>query len=161
MGSGALFKSNTTCDSAGPLGQAPRCLLCMALRVERAHCVQICETGRVTGALILGLAVAAIAALLWMMRNAMLLFSAEVSRGRIVTLRGRAPKGLVGDMTDVLRQRPVSKASLRVVAEGGAPTLHAKGDLNEGELQRLRNVLGTWPLAKIRAAPYRTVRREE
>lgn len=113
-----------------------------------------------TGALILGLAVAAIAALLWMMRNATLLFSAEVERGRIVTLRGRAPKGLVGDMTDVLRQRPVSTASLRVVAEGGAAALHAKGDLNEGELQRLRNVLGTWPLAKIRAAPYRTVRRE-
>ena len=26
---------------------------------------------------------------------------------------------------------------------------------------RLRNVLGTWPLAKIRAAPYRTVQREK
>jgi len=159
-GSGALFKSNSTCDSVGPWGQASRWLRCAPLRVERAHHVQICETAPVTGALIFGLAVAAIVALLWMMRNATLLFSAEVERGRIVTLRGRAPKGLVRDMTDVLRQRPVEKASLRVVVEGGAPALHATGDLNEGEQQRLRNVLGTWPLAKIRAAPYRTVRRE-
>lgn len=129
------------------------------LRVERAQRIQICETVVVTGALILGLAVAAIASLLWMMRNATLLFSAEVERGRIVSLRGRAPKGLVRDMTDVLRHRPVDRATLRVVVEGGLPKLQAKGDLNDGERQRLRNVLGTWPLAKIRAAPYRTVRR--
>lgn len=107
----------------------------------------------------LGLAVAAIAALLWMMRNATLLFSAKVDRGRIVTLRGRAPKGLVHDMSEVLRRRPVKNATLRVVVEGGLPALRAKGDLNDGEVQRLRNVLGTWPLAKIRAAPYRTVRK--
>lgn len=111
-----------------------------------------------TAAVIFVLAVAALAALIVMMRNAALIFSAEVKRGRVVKLQGHAPKGLVRDLSDVLRQRPVSKASLRVVVEGGAPALHARGDVNEGERQRLRNVLGTWPLAKIRAAPYRTVR---
>ena len=111
--------------------------------------------------MILGLAVAAIAGLLWMMRNATLLFSAEVKNGRIVSLRGRAPKGLVRDLSDVLRRRPVKQASLRVVVEGGSPALRAKGDLDEGELQRLRNVLGTWPLAKIRAAPPRVVRNQD
>ncbi len=114
----------------------------------------------VTTGVMIVLALAAIAAVLWMMRNATVLFTANVEQGRVVQLRGRAPKGLVREMTDVLRQRPVPRATLRIVVEGGAPALHAKGDLNDGEKQRLRNVLGTWPLAKIRAAPPRTVRRD-
>lgn len=121
---------------------------------------EFAKIGAVTGAMILVLAVAAVAVLLWMMRNANLLFSAKVEQGRVVALRGRAPKGLMRDMTDVLRQRPVKQATLRVVVQGGAPALEANGDLSEGEQQRLRNVLGTWPLAKIRAAPYRRVRRD-
>lgn len=119
------------------------------------HIVRICENGDVTGAVILGLAVLAIATLVLMMRNATLLFWAEVEQGRVVKLKGRAPKGLVRDLNDVLHRRPVTRATLRVRAEGDRAGLDAKGDLKEGELQRLRNVLGGWPVAKIRAAPFR------
>jgi hypothetical protein len=107
----------------------------------------------------IGLAVLAIATLLWMMRNATLLFRAEVEQGRVVKLQGRAPKGLVRDLNDVLHRRPVTKATLRVRAEGDRAGLDVTGDLNEGEMQRLRNVLGGWPVAKIRAAPYRKYQR--
>lgn len=112
-----------------------------------------------TGALILGLAVLVILGLLWMMRDATLLFSAKIENGRIVELRGRAPQGLVREMNDVFRQRPVLSASVRVSMEGGRPMLKGTGDLNDRELQRLRNVLGTWPAAKIRAAPFRKTER--
>lgn len=97
-----------------------------------------------------------IVALLLMMRNAAVIFTASVRKGRIVALRGRAPKGLVRDFNDVLRARPVPEARIKVVARGGAPALVGSGSLTEGELQRLRNILGTWPIAKIRAAPYRS-----
>ena len=102
------------------------------------------------------LPIVVIVALLLMMRNAAVLFTASIRKGRIVALRGRAPKGLVRDFNDVLRVRPVAEATLKVVSRGGAPALISRGALTEEELQRLRNILGTWPIAKIRAAPYRS-----
>jgi hypothetical protein len=109
----------------------------------------------VTTVVILVMAAAALGALILMNRNATLLFGARVAGGRIVRLRGRAPKRLVRDFNDVLGQRPVSSATLRVCAEGDRAVLQAKGDLNDGEMQRLRNVLGTFPVAKIRSEPFR------
>ena len=105
---------------------------------------------------VLGLAAAAFVAFLLMMRNATLLFEARVEKGRIVRLRGRAPKRLVRDFNDVLRVRPVPKATLRVCSSDGKAEMHIKGDVREGESQRLRNVLGTFAVAQIRAEPYRT-----
>ncbi|HNS98206.1 MAG TPA: DUF3634 family protein [Polyangiaceae bacterium] len=108
-----------------------------------------------TTAVILGLAVLALGIMLVMNRNATLLFSAKVQRGRIVSLRGRAPKKLVRELNDVLGRRPVPSASLRVYAQGDRAALQASGDLNENEMQRLRNVLGTFPTARIRSEPFR------
>ncbi len=111
--------------------------------------------GVVTTVVILVMAAAALGALVLLNRNATLLFKARVQGGRIVQLRGRAPKRLVREINDVLGQRPVSNASLRVCSEGDRAVLRATGDLNDGEMQRLRNVLGTFPTAKIRSEPYR------
>ncbi|OQB18917.1 MAG: hypothetical protein BWY17_00077 [Deltaproteobacteria bacterium ADurb.Bin207] len=113
------------------------------------------QNGPVTTAVILGLAVLALGIMLVMNRNATLLFSAKVQRGRIVSLRGRAPKKLVRELNDVLGRRPVPSASLRVYAQGDRAALQASGDLNENEMQRLRNVLGTFPTARIRSEPFR------
>jgi hypothetical protein len=103
--------------------------------------------------------VAVFVAFLLLLRNAAVLFRARVLQGRVVQLRGKAPKGLVRDFEDVFRLRPVAQATLRVVLRGGAPTLEIKGDVTPAETQRLRNILGAWPTAKIRAAPFRTYRR--
>jgi hypothetical protein len=116
---------------------------------------QFCEDGAVTTVVILVMAAAALGALILMNRNATLLFKATVQGGRIVQLRGRAPKRLVRDFNDVLGQRPVASATLRVCSEGERAVLRATGDLNDGEMQRLRNVLGTFPTAKIRSEPFR------
>jgi len=109
----------------------------------------------VTTVVILVMAAVALGVLIVMNRNATLLFKARVEGGRIVRLRGRAPKRLVRDFNDVLGQRPVSSATLRVCSEGDRAVLQATGDLNDGEKQRLRNVLGTFPTAKIRSEPFR------
>lgn len=106
-----------------------------------------------TGLVLLGLSIGAIAFFLWLTRNATVLMTGRVRNGALEGVRGHAPKGLIREMTDVLRTRPVSDGRLRVYIRGGAPALEVSGDLTEAEVQRLRNVLGCWPLAKIRAAP--------
>lgn len=108
-----------------------------------------------TGIVTVLLAVGAVGLLMWMMRHASVLFTVKVQRGKVVALRGRAPKGLVRGINDIVRVRPVSEGILRVYSQGQHAGVRPKGDWNPGELQRLRNLLGNWPVAKIRAAPYR------
>jgi len=64
----------------------------------------------------------------------------------------------VRDLQDVLAARPVRKAELRVIVHDRRPFVEASGDIDERELQRLRNVVGLWEIAKIRAAPFRSER---
>ena len=102
------------------------------------------------------LALGVILVLLIAARNANLVFEVRVRDGRITRLRGRAPNRLIGDLNDVLRKRPVRKARIRVVVQDKRPFLVASGDVPPEELQRLRNVLGTWEMARIRSAPFRS-----
>jgi hypothetical protein len=79
------------------------------------------------------------------------LFTAEVRHGSVRLVRGRAPTRLLDDLQDVVARPRVRAATLRVVTEQGRPQLIARGELSETQLQQLRNVVGTWPVAKIRA----------
>ena len=80
------------------------------------------------------------------------LFCLEVVGGRMRFVRGRIPQRLLDDLADVLRRPPVSHARLRAVSEDRRPRIVvSSGNVGEGQLQQLRNVLGTWELAKIRA----------
>lgn len=106
--------------------------------------------------MVIGMAGAVILLLVILARNANMLFEAEVRGGRITRARGRLPKGLARDLEDVARMRPIHSARLRVTVSDRRPFLSASGDLDDNELQRLRNVVGTWDLAKIRSAPYRS-----
>jgi hypothetical protein len=121
---------------------------CKALR----HLPQSCA---VYGILMFGLAAGVIVFLLLAARNANRLLVASVRNGRLVWFKGHAPKSLIRDLEDVLRLRPVPSAELRILVRDRTPVVEVDGDVEEGELQRLRNIVGTWQLAKIRSAPYR------
>lgn len=86
-----------------------------------------------------------------LLRRANELFAVLVERGRARPLRGRPPPALLAAWNDVLAQPPaVARATLRVTVEDGRPMLRAGGGLGDEKLQRLRNVLGLWPLARLR-----------
>jgi Protein of unknown function (DUF3634) len=86
-----------------------------------------------------------------LLRRANELFAVVVERGRARPLRGRPPPALLAAWNDVLAQPPaVARATLLVTLEDGRPMLRAQGDLGDAKLQRLRNVLGLWPLARLR-----------
>jgi len=74
----------------------------------------------------------------------------QVERGRILKLQGKAPGELVHDVEDVLERSQVTGRIL-VEFEGGRAAVRATGDVDEGTVQRLRNVVGRFPTARLRA----------
>jgi hypothetical protein len=85
------------------------------------------------------------------MHRANELFLVEVRQGQVRLVRGHAPPRLLHDLGDVVTRPRVGSARIRVVTEDGAPRVLAEGDLTDAHRQQLRNVVGTWPVAKIRA----------
>src|SRR5688500_12795351 len=81
------------------------------------------------------------------------LFLVRVRDGGLRLVRGRVPSRLFDDLADVVRKPAVVRADLRAVNEGGRPRLYAEGELSPEHKQRLRNVIGTWTVQQIRAAP--------
>jgi hypothetical protein len=80
------------------------------------------------------------------------LFFLRIRGGRVTIPRGRLPQGLLDDITSVLRDPPIADATVRGVSEGGRVRLYAEGPLDEGQRQRLRNVIAQWPVTRVRNA---------
>lgn len=84
------------------------------------------------------------------------LFVLRVREGRVQVVRGRIPPRLLDDIRDVIHRSDTGDGLLRAVVEDSRPQIRPKGtSLSPAVRQQLRNVLGQWSLAKIRAAPRR------
>jgi hypothetical protein len=90
--------------------------------------------------------------LVWAAGRARELCVLSVRRGRVLPMRGALPASLLEAMADVVARERVERASVRVLRDGERARLEATG-LSPEALQRLRNVLGTYPLARLLAAP--------
>lgn len=73
--------------------------------------------------------------------------------GRIVRARGRAPGELLHEIEDIVRRGNV-EGELRVVIEGGAARVIGSHGLDAATLQQVRNVVGRFPLQRLRTAPH-------
>jgi hypothetical protein len=91
-----------------------------------------------------------IALLLFVLRGSPELARFAVKGGKLEFVRGRAPPKLLEDFSDVLSNRPIDDATIRVVLDGGRPRVVATG-LPDGELQQLRNVAGPYTTAQFRS----------
>jgi hypothetical protein len=97
--------------------------------------------------LILGLAVGLVGFLAW---RATIVFEVRASNGKVVSARGRMPPEMLHDVTDVLA-RAKATGTVRGRLEQGKVAVRASG-LDEGVVQRLRNVVGRFPAARIKTA---------
>ena len=79
------------------------------------------------------------------------LFFLRIRIGHVSIRRGRIPKRLLDDISDVVKG--VDHATLRALNEGGRPRLYVEGNLGPEHKQRLKNLLGTWTVPQIRTAP--------
>jgi Protein of unknown function (DUF3634) len=91
-------------------------------------------------------------ALAWLARAAEL-FRLSVRDGRTIVVRGRIGGGLFGDLASVVRAARVTRGTITAVREAGGVRLVCSGAFDEGTKQRLRNVLGLYPIVKLRMAP--------
>jgi hypothetical protein len=74
----------------------------------------------------------------------------RVQDGKAELIRGRLPPRLFGDLRDVLGAARATRAQIRIVVEEGRPRVLAEG-LDEASAQQLRNVVGAYTVAQIRA----------
>jgi hypothetical protein len=96
---------------------------------------------------ILILVVAAIIGLLWY-SGQRYLFEIEVRSGKLRVAQGRVPQGLLDDFASALRN--VDRGKVRAHKTATGARLSFGGDIDEGTAQRLRNIFGLHPMAKLR-----------
>ncbi len=89
----------------------------------------------------------------WLWVRAQLLFRIEISGGKPTVTRGYVPAGLLNDFAAAVRTVKQGEI-LAHKAEGGA-RLSFGGDVDAGVAQRLRNILGLYPVARLRRPPIR------
>lgn len=89
----------------------------------------------------------------WVVRSAFLarrLLVLETARGKRVRARGRVPLEVLQEIEDVLeRARATAVLSVRLDGRDGVRVVVDRGKLDEGTLQRVRNVVGTFPRARL------------
>ena len=101
---------------------------------------------------LVAMAAATLAALvlLWFAaRGAITLCIAEVRDGKLTVTHGGLAPRILADLGDVLGRPRVERATLRVVRSRGRAKVEARGDLTAAQLQQLRNVVGSVPVAKL------------
>ena len=88
--------------------------------------------------------------LLWFAaRSAITLCVAEIRDGRVqVTHGGIAPR-ILADLADVMTRPRVERATLRILRARGRAEVEIEGDLSAAQIQQVRNVIGSVPLAKL------------
>jgi hypothetical protein len=100
----------------------------------------------VTLAVVVALALAA----LWAAaRAAITICVLDVSDGRVVVRRGGIAPRILADIGDVAMRPPIGQATLRITRDAGRAKLEAEGTLSPEQSQRLRNVVGSVPLATL------------
>ena len=92
------------------------------------------------------------------LRRSTELFVLEVDAGTARLRRGRLPQRLLNDINDVVGRPPVARAQVRVVVDDGQPRVMIRGSLPQAQVQQLRNVVGCYRTAQIRAGQRRARR---
>jgi hypothetical protein len=78
------------------------------------------------------------------------LFVLEIGAGQVRLVRGRMPKRLFADLSDVVERARLQSGRVRVVIEGGSPRVLPSDEVPSGVAQQLRNVVGTYQVVQIR-----------
>ena len=82
-------------------------------------------------------------------RGAITVAICEVREGRLELTHGDLSPRIVADLKDVVKRPKVGQGTVRVVRHKDHATVEARGDFSDAQLQQLRNVVGTVPLAKL------------
>ena len=73
----------------------------------------------------------------------------RIRAGNVALVRGRIPPPLLADLRDICKT-PAASGSLRIVVEDRRARVYAEGELTSAQKQQVKNVLGAWPVARLR-----------
>jgi hypothetical protein len=86
---------------------------------------------------------------LWV--RAQLLFRIQIRDGKQTVTRGHVPMGLLDDFGAAVRS--VKEGEVRAHKADGGARHSFGGDVDPGVAQRLRNIFGLYPVARLRTPP--------
>ena len=89
-------------------------------------------------------------ALLWFgARSAITVCVAEIRDGKVLVTHGGIAPRVLADVADVVARPRVERGKLRIVRSRGRAEIELEGDLSAAQVQQVRNVIGSVPLAKL------------
>jgi hypothetical protein len=94
----------------------------------------------------------------WRAKRQLTLFVIWVQRGRITSIKGRLPQRLLDDIADIARREDCRDLRIICRIEDSQARLGTYGATSPGLEQMLRNVVGEYPVLRLKQAP-RVVRR--
>lgn len=82
-------------------------------------------------------------------RRAVTIAELEVDRGTLRVIRGGIAPPVLGDLRDVVASPPIRGLRVRILRSGGRAEVQFVGDVADAQAQRIRNVIGSVPLARL------------
>lgn len=95
------------------------------------------------------LALGVIAALYVAARRAVTIAELSVKAGAVRVVRGGIAPPILGDLRDVARRPPIQSLTIRIVRSSGRAEVQLSGNVSPEQAQRIRNVVGSVPLARL------------
>jgi hypothetical protein len=101
-----------------------------------------------TSLVYLAVAAAALAGLYVASRRATTIVDLAIERGKLRVVRGGVAPPILADLRDIVRDPPIADGHIRVVRASGRADVELRG-VSERQAQRIRNVIGSVPLARL------------
>jgi Protein of unknown function (DUF3634) len=82
-------------------------------------------------------------------RRAITIAELEVDDGGVRIVHGGIAPGVLQDLRDVARRPKISSARITITRASGRAEVRVEGKVSADQAQRIRNVVGSVPLAKL------------
>lgn len=108
--------------------------------------------------IIAGLAVvlAGVSAVYLAARRAVTIAELEIEAGTVRVVRGGIAPPILADLREVAKRPPIKTLRVHIVRSSGRAEVQLSGSVSEAQAQRIRNVVGSVPLARLMNAPRRS-----
>ncbi len=73
----------------------------------------------------------------------------QIQNGEMAVVQGAISPRVLSDLRDVVRRPTVKSATVRIVRAKDHASLQATGKLSADQVQQLRNIVGSIPVAKL------------
>ena len=100
----------------------------------------------------LAIAAAALVFLYLASLRAVTIADLEIAQGKVRVIRGGIAPPILADLRDIARTPPIASARVSIVRSDGRAEVKLRGEVSPDQAQRIRNVVGSVPLARLRNA---------